>query len=100
MIIQDLKELRNFSVRYGCTTRRADKTEDFGGMKVVQMLDCHGCVWRSGKGETAKEAWQDLCNKVFSANRPPRKPVAKLEGRRTGLDPQRSSPVVTLLTSR
>ena len=72
MLIQDLKELRDFSNRYGCVTRRADKET---GVKIVQMLDCHGCAWRTGKGQTAKEAWQDLCHKVFNANRPPRKPL-------------------------
>lgn len=71
MLINDLKELRAFSVQFGCVTRRADNET----VKVVQMVDSFGCVWRSGKGSTAKEAWQDLCAKVFSASRPPRKPV-------------------------
>ena len=68
MLINDLKELRAYSNQFGCVTRRADKEV----LKVVQMVDAYGCVWRSGKGETAKEAWQDLCSKVFNSNSHPR----------------------------
>ncbi len=70
MLIAELRELRAYMSQYGCTSRRADK----GDVKVVQLLDCHGCIWRSGKGATARDAWYDLVIKVQSSDRHPRKP--------------------------
>lgn len=76
MLINELKELRGYMGRFQMTTKRADSVNPETGVKtiVVQLFDCQGCAWRTGRGENVKAAWQDLLGKVWSSNRPPRKP--------------------------
>lgn len=74
MLINELKELRAYVNAYGASIVREDSVTPKGQKLVsVRFLDAYGCVWRTGKGATTREAWGDLVNKVFSATRHPRK---------------------------